>query len=197
MKLSRKDLEKNHKGNKLILSEKDYSYDLIILSLRKINRFCKKNDLKCVLISTKKREINSLEDLSYAINCTSRREQISYIYDKVCDYLDSDFLVKNKCKFKNNKCISDRNKKYSKDCGCCRAKSGELCKYLDKDHCTIKNLGCKFFVCPTLKKQGIKYKTNDFYLLKYFCNFREKVVLRYTIFVPKEDVIERILTHRW
>ena len=197
MAISRKDLIKNIHDNTLVLREKEFSYESIIKSIPKICFFCKIHKLSCKLISRKKRDINSLEDLATAINISSKKERISFIYDKVCDYLDSDFLGKNKCCFRNGQCEADRLKSYYKDCGCCRSKSGELCEYLNKGRCTIRNLGCKFFICPTLKKKGLKYKTNDFYLLKYFCNMREKIILRYTIFVPKEEVIERVLSHRW
>ena len=197
MAISRKNLRNSIHANTLVLKESDFSYDSIVKSIPKIRFFCKFHNLSCKFISKKKRDVNSLEDLAEAINYKSKRERISFIYDRVCYYLDSDFLGKNKCCFKEWQCEADRNKPYYKNCGCCRSKSGELCKYLENDHCTIRNLGCKFFICPTLKKKGLKYKTNDFYLLKYFCNLREKIVLRYTIFVPKEEVIERILSHRW
>ena len=197
MRISRKELMKHVEDKTLVLKEKNFSYEIIVKSIPKIRFFCKIHKLSCELISNKKRDINSLEDLANAINIRNKKERIEFIYDRVCDYLDSDFLGQNKCEFLKNQCLADRAKPYYKDCGCCRAKSGELCDYLKDGKCTIRNLGCKFFICPTLKKKGLKYKINDFYLLKYFCNFREKIVLRYTIFVPKEKVIERVLSHRW
>ena len=88
MKLSREDLVKHIVKNTLVLDEKEYSYELLISSVPRIYKFCKKNNLKVVFISSKKRDINSLEDLGYAINCSNKEERISFIYDKVCDYLD-------------------------------------------------------------------------------------------------------------
>ena len=187
----------NNIDSKLRISEKDYSYDLIISSIPRIIKICKWYNVDFEVIEVKNRPINSLKDIETAINIKDKREKISFIYDKVCDYLDYDFIKNNKCLFMNNKCISDRNKSYIKDCGCCRAKNGKLCEYLKDNRCTIRNMGCKFFVCSTLKKQGISYKINSFPLLKYFCSFRQKIVLRYTIFVPKEKVLERVLSYRW
>lgn len=197
-KISYKQLKNNLvKGKKLILSEKDYSYDLLVSSIPRIRKICRLNHVSLEIIENESRQINSLKDIEQAVNIHERGKQLSFIYDKICDYLDYDFIQNNKCLFKNDKCISDRGKSYDKNCGCCRSRSGEVCQYLIDGHCTIRNMGCKFFVCPTLKKRGISYKTRDFPLLKYFCNFRQRIVLRYTIFVPKEKVIERVLKYRW
>lgn len=195
-KISYKELKNNiHKV--LYLDEFDYSYDLIVASIPRIKRICKWYHVLFKVSERKPRNINSLKDIEKAINMKNKRERIEFIYDKVCDYLDDDFIKKNKCLFKNNQCISDRSKNYDKNCGCCRSRNGELCQYLKDGRCTIRNMGCKFFVCPTLKKRGVTYKTTDFPLLKYFCSFRQRIVLRYTIFVPKEKVIERVLSYRW
>lgn len=195
-KISYKEL-KNSIHSKLILDESTYSYDLIIASIPRIKKICKWYNKGLEIKEKKKRDINCLKDIETAINIKNRRKQIEFIYDKVCDYLDFNFIKNNQCLFIHNQCVSDRGKKYKKDCGCCRSKNGMLCTYLKDGRCTIRNMGCKFFVCPTLKKLGITYKTTDFPLLKYFCSFRQRTVLRYTIFVPKEKVIERVLSYRW
>ena len=195
-KISYREL-KNNIHNGLYLDEKDYSYDLIVSSIPRIRKICKWYHVPFKVSEVKSKNINSLKDIEIAINMKNKRARIEFIYDKVCDYLDYDFIKKNKCLFKDDKCISDRGKNYDKNCGCCRARNGEVCQYLEDGRCTIRNLGCKFFVCPTLKKKGVTYKTTDFPLLKYFCSFRQRIVLRYTIFVPKEKVIERVLNYRW
>ena len=182
---------------KMTIKEGDYSYDEIIRSIPRIKLIKKLYNIEIVILELEDRKINSLNDILLVFNIKDKKKRLNFIYDKMCDYLDLDFVVNNKCLFKNNKCVSDRNKSYNKNCGCCRAKSGELCKFLINNRCSIRNLGCKFFICPTLKKRGLKYRNRDFPIFNYFCSFREKIVLRYTIFVPKEKVIERCLSHRW
>ena len=93
-----------------------------------------------------------------ALNIKNKRKRLSYIYDVVCDYLDNLFINNNLCKFKNNKCLSNRCKKFEKVNGCCSNNKNINCKYFDKNHCTIKCSGCKFYVCLSLKKKHIKIK---------------------------------------
>ena len=195
--ISYKYLVNSIKNGVLIIDEKDYSYNVIIKSIPRIKFICRLYGVNLSVLEIENRKINSLTDIATAINLKDKKELLNFIYDKTCDYLDYDFINKNKCVFKNNKCISDRNKDHVKDCGCCRSRNGSLCKYLVKGKCSIRNLGCKFFICPTLKKMGLRYKNKDFPLFNYFCNIREKIVLRYTIFIPKEKVIERCLRHWW
>ena len=148
MRIIGKRLKENVINCELVINEKDFPYENIIQSIPRIRFFCKLHHVSCKFISKKKRAVNSLEDLATAINLSSKKERLDFIYDKVCDYLDSDFLGKNKCEFLKDQCIADRAKPYYKNCGCCRAKSGEVCEYLKDGHCTIRNLGCKFFICP-------------------------------------------------
>ena len=60
------------------------------------------------------------KDFISAINAIfypNRYERYNYIYDNVCDYLDSYFYGKNLCDFKNNKCGEKRNT--DSNTGCC------------------------------------------------------------------------------
>lgn len=52
-----------------------------------------------------------------AIFYNSKYERYNYIYDIVCDYLDSYFYGKNLCDFQDNKCGKKRNT--SSTTGCC------------------------------------------------------------------------------
>ena len=60
------------------------------------------------------------KDFLLAINAiffNTRYERYNYIYDTVCEYLDSYFYEKNLCDFKNNKCGEKKNT--SSTTGCC------------------------------------------------------------------------------
>ena len=132
------------------------------------------------------------------------------IHDKVCDYLDSEFYGKNICDFENNKCGEKRNT--SSLVGCCRPYKSKLlgpllpascnrvdaCKYLNLEDgkCRNKNISCKLYTCDYLRNKGIQFKINDIELLKDF-NIIQKYILKYSVFIPKEKLINRLLRWRW
>ena len=45
-------------------------------------------------------------------------DRYEYIYDVACNYLDNEFITKNICDFKNDKCFAKRD--FNCTCGCCR-----------------------------------------------------------------------------
>jgi hypothetical protein len=139
-----------------------------------------------------KDDFNNIEK---ALNIKDYKERLSFIYDVVCDYLDNLFINQNMCEFKDNKCYSNRCKNFDKINGCCANNKNVNCKYFDKDHCTIKCSGCKFYICPNLKKKRGPIKMNDIFITKLLSP-RQKIVLRYTVFTPKEIIINKMLKFR-
>ena len=135
--------------------------------------------------------------------------QYEHIYDKVCKYLDNEFYGKNVCDFQNDKCGEKRNT--SSLVGCCRPYKSKLfgpllpascnrvdaCKYLDKDKkCSAECISCKLYTCDYLRGKGIQFKMKDMELLKDF-NIVQKYILKYSVFTPKEKIINRLLRWRW
>ena len=131
-----------------------------------------------------------------ALNIKDKYYKYSYIYDAVCDYLDDLFIEKNMCEFANDKCYSNRCKKFEKTCGCCSNNNGVECKYFDKDHCTIRCSGCKFYICPNLRKKKGPILMKDIWIAYYLLSPRERLVLRYTVFTPKEEIIKKMIKFR-
>lgn len=133
-----------------------------------------------------------------AIMYNTKYERYNYIYDSVCDYLDSCFYGKNLCNFKNNKCAEKTNT--TSVTGCCRHYSkGPLsrlvvCEYLTKEHtCSAKCISCKLFTCDYLKKKGIEFKIKDILLLDVFFNPIQKYFIKYKVFTPKEKILKAIM----
>ena len=139
-----------------------------------------------------KEDFDSIEK---ALNIKNKKERLSYIYDVVCDYLDNMFIKDNRCEFKNNKCYSNRCKKFEKINGCCSNNQNVNCEYFDKDHCTIKCSGCKFYICPSLKKKVGPIKMEDIFITSLL-TLRQKTVLRYTVFTTKEEIVNKMLKFR-
>ena len=136
-----------------------------------------------------------------AIFYNTKNERYNYIYDTVCDYLDSCFYGKNLCDFQNNKCGEKRNT--SSLIGCCHHFKikclGPLtklvkCEYLKEDYtCSAKCIGCKLFTCDYLRKKGIKFRIKDILLLDSFFNPIQKYFIKYKVFTPKYKVIKLLL----
>lgn len=140
-----------------------------------------------------------------AISYNSRYERYNYIYDTVCDYLDSFFYGKNLCDFKNNKCGEKRNVESESNIGCCHHYKIKLlgpllphnfvsCEHLKEDYkCGAKCIGCKLFTCDYLQKKGIKFKIKEILLLDVFFNPLQKYFIKTMVFTPKEKVIKRLM----
>ena len=141
--------------------------------------------------------INELNHLIIAYKIKDKKERYSYIYDTVCKELDRRFNNWNLCDFQKNLCIRKRslNRKVIDDTfchGCCYTK-GRVCPYLKDHRCTIKSIGCKFFTCHYLKKQGINYKPKSFLLIKTFMNHHDIRIINNKIYTPKEETIKLML----
>ena len=147
-------------------------------------------------------------DFLLAINAifyNSRYERYNYIYNNVCNYLDSFFYGKNLCSFKNDYCRSDCRKENDKVQlnGCCyhgRVRwLGPLfgnvpCEYLTNEHtCGAQCISCKLFTCDYLRKKGIVFKINEILLLDVFFNPVQKFFIKYMVFTPKEKILKRLM----
>lgn len=136
-----------------------------------------------------------------AIFYPNRLQRYEYIYDTVCDYLDSYFYGKNLCDFQNNQCGEKRNT--SSHIGCCHHFKIKWlgpftklvpCEYLEKDYtCGAKCISCKLFTCDYLKKKEIQFKIKDILLLDVFFNPLQKYFIKYMVFTPKEKIIKRLM----
>lgn len=147
----------------------------------------------------------SQQDFISSINAifyNTRYERYNYIYDTVCNYLDSYFYGKNLCDFQNNKCGEKRNS--SSTTGCCHHFKHKalgplsklvLCEYLNKENytCDAKCLSCKLFTCDYLESKGIKFKIKDILLLDTFFNPLQKYFIKYMVFTPKEKILKRLM----
>ena len=131
----------------------------------------------------------------HACNIKDINKRYSYIYDRVCEYLDNEFNSKNICDFKDNICLSVRNNGHCSESknGCCYGTNRGLCKNFKDGKCTIKSISCKLFTCRYLKKNKIRYKVNDIPILKHFFNLKQKFILDTSIFKDKDEIIELLI----
>lgn len=135
-----------------------------------------------------------------AIILNSKYERYNYLYDIVCDYLDSFFYGKNLCEFKNNRCQKGNA---TTEIGCCQhfkykclgpASKFVLCEHLSDDKtCGAKCISCKLFTCTYLEKKGIKFRIKEILLLDTFFNPIQKYFIKTMVFTPKEKIIKRLI----
>ena len=133
-------------------------------------------------------------EVVHAINLKDIRKRFNYIYDTMCYKLD-ERRKRNYCQFENGICIKDRNKGSIHRNGCCECKGRGKCKYLVDGVCTLDLcFACKLFTCNTLKKMGLSQSINDFLLTKYFFTNKQKDILQFSYWTPKEVVMKRLLS---
>lgn len=138
-----------------------------------------------------------------AIFYNNKYEMYNYIYDNVCNYLDSFFYGKNFCDFENNKCGEKRNT--NSKIGCCRHYKNKLlgpllsnnlipCEYLKDNHtCGAKSLGCKLFTCDYLRSKGVRFKIKDILLLDVFFNQLQKYYIKTSVYKPKDKILKQLM----
>ena len=131
------------------------------------------------------------------------KEMYEYVYDNICEYLDSYFYGKNLCGFKNNKCEYKINT--TSNVGCCRHYENRIlgplkfnnklvqCEHLKNNKCSAKCLPCKLFTCDYLEKKGIKFRMHEIFLLDTFFNLVQKAILKFYVYTPRKKIIKKIL----
>ncbi len=180
---------------------------LFIKKMKSENRIGIKEDSKILLgyIINYDKDNKNHNDFILAINAIfykTRYERYNYIYDTVCDYLDSFFYGKNLCDFKDNQC--GEKKGTSSVIGCCRHYKYKLlgplcfkwsiCEHLTKEYkCGAKCIGCKLYTCDYLRSKGVVFKIKDILLLDVFFRPLQKYYIRYMLYTPKEKIIKRLM----
>ena len=203
------------KSNVLVLKDID-SLDLQSLEkeLKKTERFIKKiknerypcsvnisGNMVLAIIITSSFENNNVINMYNSINAFlifDKKKKFNFLYDTVCDYLDSEFVKNNYCDFKDNICIAKRNHlSKRKEMGCCYRFTGfmgsgkmVLCDKLGDKGCLDKCITCKLFTCKYLKK---KFKIKEICLLDYFFNPIQKFIIKISYFKTKDKIMKKLL----
>ena len=192
-------------NNEVVIRLDDENIDYIIKDTKNLIKFCDKNNYNVSLIYNGKKidekylkkdikdNLRDMITIMHAINIKDKYKRYDYIYDTVCNYLD-ERIKTNYCEFKDDVCLKYRIKNPNHKNGCCECKGRGKCKYLIDSVCTMKScMACKLFTCHTLKKKGINQNINDFALTKYFFNNKEKDILQFSYWTPKEIVMEKLI----
>lgn len=138
-----------------------------------------------------------------AICITNIIKRYNFIYEEVYYFLENEFIKKNLCGFKNDKCKEKINT--ISNVGCCRHYKNKVigplglknklvvCEYLKNKKCSARCISCKLYTCDYLKNKGIKFRIKDILLLDIFFNPIQKYILKYSVFTPKKKIIKKLL----
>lgn len=146
--------------------------------------------------------LDHANDVIKILSQKNKKSQYELVYDIVCDKLDNEFVEKNYCDFKDNKCIAQReNKAIHSTMGCCYSfkntffgyTKSKLCKFLNQTKCETKCMACKIFTCKYLNEKGIKIKASDNILLSCFFNKKQLRILSCNFFIEKDIIISKLL----
>ena len=115
-------------------------------------------------------DIDDLDLIVKALNIKNRSERIAFIHDTACDFIDEKMMGCSACDFKNDKCFIQRRDNIDRINGCCHC-----CPYQVNKKCTTKNISCKLFFCPSVKRKVRIIKIKDVDILKLF-SIRQKII---------------------
>lgn len=186
-----------------IEANNNYNYMKFILKiLKKLNQ---KKNYKIAIINNGDKYLNDLKAGIQALNISNKSARYEFIYDYVCDYLDSKFTM-GICDFKNDACYSNRKGcDHYKKMGCCYSfeytklfepgftKNLKQCEHLVNKRCQEKNISCKLYTCDALKKdKKFKFNTRRILLLDCFFNERQHLILKNNFFKTKKEILEKL-----
>ncbi|MBR4351422.1 MAG: hypothetical protein IKP98_04305 [Bacilli bacterium] len=170
----------------------------IFRMLKQIVRYCDKHNYTITINSFLDNKLNrELHIIEKGINIKDKEKRYSYVYDEVCKILDEK-VDTNYCEFKNDTCYRDRLKNNGHKNGCCECEGRGKCKFLINGVCTMKScMACKLFTCAALRKKGINEKATNYLPLKVFFTSKQRDILSYSYWTPKEVVIKRLLDNKF
>ena len=179
--------------------------DKIVCDMKKLDKFLRKVKDKEVYSYVKKG--NSpyeffIERSVSVMNINLKEAKYNYLYDEICEYLDSRVVMENVCGFKDDKCLAKKDTDVTM--GCCHhfknkrfgmlyEKSPVLCEYQKDKRCTAKCITCKMYMCDKLKKQGYSFTVNNVLLIKRYFNIFQKIVIISSFFETKGKIMKKIL----
>lgn len=167
MKTKKIEIKNINDYNKFIKKLKWYR----LFIYKRVNFSCSSNKL-----------FKDIESIIDSLNIKNKRKRIEYIYDYSCNYIDNYCKNKDFCKFKDNKCLNQYDKKLVN--GCCRG-----CRYQSSNGCLTSNLTCKLFYCHSVKEKNKVIEYKDLNILKVLSK-RNRVIIKHNFFVDRETYLK-------
>ncbi|MBQ8424849.1 MAG: hypothetical protein IJX17_02365 [Clostridia bacterium] len=137
----------------------------------KLIKFLIKNNIDFgnkIYIQNLKEKKNNNDFLIYSLlnlKFNKYKDKMAQIITFSCDYLNAENTINNMCDFRDNKCVSCRDRNIDRVIGCCQ----KNCKFAHTGVCNVKNISCKLYMCDYIENKG--YYFSPYYLpitKKYF-----------------------------
>ena len=116
---------------------------------------------------------------------TKPNQVLSKVINDACDYLDKENEINNMCDFKDNLCVSHRERGLKGKTGCCPS----FCKHTTAAVCKVKNLACKIFMCNFLEDRGYFFSVHAIPVMKKHMNYIERFCLAGLLFRTTKKTI--------
>lgn len=118
-------------------------------------------------------------------------------YEKIISHA-SDFLAKenainNMCDFKDNKCVSCRERNIDRVIGCCQ----KNCKFTHTGTCTVKNIACKLYMCDYQENRGYHFSPYHHPILKRYFNIIQRFICTALLFKSLEYQVKALKITKW
>lgn len=163
---------------------------LVIKNEKDFKKFCyliwfyKHLKTKFTLDNTYNIHQDELKKIIELLNIKDKQKRLDLIYDYICGLIDKEYILTNFCEFKNDQCLCQRIKHNPRINGCCQD-----CENLKNGNCSIKAITCKLYFCPFIKKRKKAFRYQDNLITKYFLNFKQKLIFKYTPFTDKKEML--------
>lgn len=113
-------------------------------------------------------------------------------YEKIIshasDFLNYENIINNMCDFKDNKCVSCRERNIDRVIGCCQ----KNCKFTHTGTCTVKNIACKLYMCDYIENKGYYFSPYHHPILKRYFSLVQRFACKAVLFKSLETQVKII-----
>lgn len=127
--------------------------------------------------------ISSMLDIDF--NKGNRYEKI---ISHAADFLALENNIHNMCDFRDNKCLSCRERNIDRVIGCCQ----KNCKFTHTGTCTVKNIACKLYMCDYIENKGYYFSPYFHPILKRYFNIIQRFACTAVLFRSLETQVKII-----
>ena len=107
-----------------------------------------------------------------------KKNKMNSIITYSCDFLNMENNINNMCDFRDNKCVSCRERNIDRIIGCCQ----KNCKFAHAGVCNVKNISCKLYMCDYLENKGYYFSPYYHPILKKHLSLVQRFVCTFMLF---------------
>ena len=132
--------------------------------------------------------ISSMLDIDF-----NKGKKYEKIISHASDFLNLENIIHNMCDFKDNKCLSCRERNIDRVIGCCQ----KNCKFTHTGTCTVKNIACKLYMCDYIENKGYHFSPYYHPILKRYFNIIQRFACTAVLFRSLETQVKIIKASKY